>query len=108
MFIEYTGRGLLCLTQALSLLLTSDGDGKGDSLPPPRSGLRLTVVFNPTTLEKEGSRTGDGAAGRWEAIGEVLPAILEAVGSRSPDKVGVTFIRMKIEKVIFVVGSSTV
>lgn len=86
-FIECTGRGLPRFAQALSLLLTSGGDGKGDSSLPSRSGLRLTMVFNPTTLEKEESHTGDVAVGRWEAIGEILPAILEAVGSRSPDKV---------------------
>lgn len=60
-----------------------DGGGGRSAVRLPASGLRLSIVFN---LSGEGKGVDEGgkksgAAGRW------LPAVFEAAGGRSPDKV---------------------
>lgn len=64
---------------------------EGDAVALPSSGLRLAVVFNPTTSssaasadsldEKEVATDGQGLPS------DLLPTVFEAVGNRSPDKV---------------------
>lgn len=55
----------------------------------PRSGLRLAVVFDASSSSPERSGGGGGGGGVPAAGGGRwwLPAVFEAVGSRSPDKV---------------------
>lgn len=67
---------------------SGDGGGDGDAALPG-SGLRLAVVFNPSTGagEAQGGDGDGGAAARLESAGRWLPAVFEAVGSRAPDKV---------------------
>ncbi|CAM9342800.1 unnamed protein product [Scytosiphon promiscuus] len=107
--------GLATLEEALSFLVSGDGqdaasgdgddDGKnvavdgaatggsddaaalsgevaGDTVLP-RSGMRLAVVFN---SRPEGNGGGAAAGGDGRSGGRWLPAVFEAVGSRSPDK----------------------
>lgn len=65
------------------------GGGGGEAPPPlPRSGLRLAVVFNPSEVGGE-EEAAAAAAASATVMSWDLPAVFEAVGSRSPDKVNV-------------------
>eukprot|EP00752_Nemacystus_decipiens_P014373 g12785.t1 len=105
-------KGLGTLEQALSLLLSENGeqagaddgdtdnaDGTGDGdggdggdgdAALPGAGVRLAVVFNvfnPSAEPAEGEGGGGaGAAAEVESAGRWLPAVFEAVGGRAPDK----------------------